>query len=362
MAKEMPRFANPLEDPGWDERVVDRRETSFFHGASWGKVLQATYGHHPMYFVVLKDGKLHALLPLMEVRSPLTGTRGVSLPFTDECQPIGFSPSEYEGVFHSLLRQGRERQWDYLEFRGGRDLMPRATPSLCYYGHTLDLQADDEALSARFKSSVRQAIRKAARHGVKAQITTAPDAVEAYYRLHWRTRRKHGVPPQPWAFFSNLHRHVLSKGQGFVCLASLNERPIAGAIFLLSGRKAIYKFGASDERALPLRGNNLLMWAAIQWLCRHGFEQLDFGRTSMANPGLRQFKLGWGTVEKRIEYFKYDLDADRFVTDRDLSSGWYNWVFRSMPSALFRLTGALLCRHLSSWAVAPEMYDWGLFA
>lgn len=91
-------------------------------------------------------------------------------------------------------------------------------------------------------------------------------------------------------------------------------------------------------------------------------EKLVVRRESSFFHGAAWGKVLQATYGHHPTYFKYDLNADRFVTDRDLSSGWYNWVFRSMPSALLRLTGALLCRHLSSWAVAPERCEWSLIA
>jgi len=69
---------------------------------------------------------------------------------------------------------------------------------------------------------------------------------------------------------------------------------------------------------------------------------LDFGRTSLDNDGLRRFKLGWGTRERRIDYFRYDPRKDRFVTARDASSGWHNHIFKTLPIPLSRLIGAAL--------------------
>jgi lipid II:glycine glycyltransferase (peptidoglycan interpeptide bridge formation enzyme) len=155
------------------------------------------------------------------------------------------------------------------------------------------------------------------------------------------------LPPQPWSFFSNIHRHILSKEKGFVSLASHGGVPIAGAVFLLHKRWALFKFGASIERFLPLRGNNLQMWDAIKWLARHGFEQLDLGRTSKTNEGLRRFKLGWGTVERTLEYFKYDVRAGRYVREADTDQHRYGWLFRGLPQRVSRLAGALLYPHIS---------------
>src|SRR5207253_9292547 len=117
------------------------------------------------------------------------------------------------------------------------------------------------------------------------------------------------ISPQPFEFFANFHRNVIAHNLGFVVMARLEGRPIAASVFVHFGSKAIYKYGASDENFQNFRGANVVMWYAIQWYARAGFDRLDFGRTEKANDGLRRFKLGWGAHEHLIHYFKYDLRA-----------------------------------------------------
>src|SRR5581483_7530437 len=124
---------------------------------------------------------------------------------------------------------------------------------------------------------------------------------------------------------------ILSRNLGIVVLASYQGRLIAAAVHFHMGRQAIYKYGASDKSFQHLRGNNLVMWEAIKWHARNGSAHLDMGRTSLTNEGVKRFKLGWGSEEQRIDYVKYDLRQDRFVTDSDESFGWYNRCFQAMP-------------------------------
>ena len=79
---------NPLQFTGWDELLLTQPESTFFHSSHWARVLYDTYGYKPLYFTVRDNDKLSALVPVMEIDSFLTGKRGVSLPFTDFCEPI----------------------------------------------------------------------------------------------------------------------------------------------------------------------------------------------------------------------------------------------------------------------------------
>ena len=168
-----------------------------------------------------------------------------------------------------------------------------------------------------------------------------------FHGLLCRTRRRHGVPPQPWRFFQNIARHVLTRDQGWVVLARQGRVPVAGAVFFQFGRTVIYKFGASDHRFQHLRANNFVMWEAIKRFAQQGCDFVDLGRTSLDNEGLRRYKLGWGARERRVDYVRYDRRAHAFVTVSDGSAGWHNRIFRVLPVALARLVGAALYRHVA---------------
>jgi hypothetical protein len=282
----------------------------------------------------------------MEISSPLTGRRGVSLPFSDFCLPLNPARPEPE-LFQTALDYARHRRWRYLEFRGNGPVLPGASPSNEFFGHWLDLEKGPDALFAGFESAMRRGIRKAQQAGLRVEFANTLDAMRGFYELHCQTRQRHGLPPQPRRFFDNIARFMLEPGFGFVVTVRLDARPVAAAVFLHHHEEVIYKFGASDYRNQALRPNNLLMWEAISRYSANGFKRLHFGRTSTANDGLRRFKLSFGAVEDRIAYHRFDVAASRFVAAADRAEGWFNRVFRLMPSALARLSGELLYPHLS---------------
>src|SRR6267142_712291 len=213
---------------------------TIFHSEEWMQVLEETYGFKRMS---VSSGR--GTLPLLEADSLLGGRRGVSLPFTDSCEPQVNSSEEFKALWGAALDRGRERNWKYVEVRGGKAWLPNAPASLRFHQHVLDLKGGEEAIFERFDGSVRQAIRKAEKSGVKAEKDDSLEGMRTYYRLHCGTRKKHGLPPQPWPFFLNIHKHLVSKGLGVLVLARIDQIVVAGAIFF-SGRQAIYKFGASD--------------------------------------------------------------------------------------------------------------------
>ena len=340
-----PQPVNPAEYPGWDEFVAVHSRHSFFHGTAWAATLQGTYGFKPVYFTATSANGGTSILPLMEVDSWVTGRRGIALPYTDECEPLVADSVSIRDLIEAAMAFGRMRGWKSVEWRGGRELFPEAPASLSFYGHKVALDLDKERMFARLESSVRRAIRKAEKSGVSVTISQTMEAVKVFYSLQCKTRRKHGLPPQPFVFFRNIFDHILSNNRGMIAIPSNQERPVAASVYLKMGTRAVYKFGASDEAFQHLRGPNLVMWEAINWLVDHGALTLHLGRTSLTNEGLRKFKLGWGADEETIEYVKYDLRKHAFVTETDGTKGWYNRVFQTLPSGISRLTGTMLYRH-----------------
>ena len=148
------------------------------------------------------------------------------------------------------------------------------------------------------------------------------------------------------SFFEKIYDKVIGPGLGFIALAHSGSRPVAAAVFFHFGKKAVYKFGACDERLQEFRGNNLAMWEGIKFLAQRGVETLHLGRTSLGNSGLRRFKLSWGAEEETIEYFRFDPAADKWVTARDNVSGFHTTVFSRLPLPLNRMIGALVYPHL----------------
>jgi hypothetical protein len=159
------------------------------------------------------------------------------------------------------------------------------------------------------------------------------------------------LPPQPKRFFDLIAEHLLRAGHGFVALAhepggGANSQPLAALVFLHFGRRALYKFGASDLRQQQYRANNLLMWEGIQHCVDLGMDELHFGRCNVGQEGLRRFKLAWGTSESPLRYFRFGVREGNWRTSRSLTTGWHNAAFRNLPLAMNRWLGGLAYRHM----------------
>jgi hypothetical protein len=335
---------NPLKHPRWDASIVSMDRSTFFHSSAWAQVLSESYGYTPLYFSIIRNSNLVGLMPIMEVNSFLTGKRGVSLPFTDMCEPVAEDRGAFKALFEEVAGYGRQAGWQYIELRGGEGFLKQECTSAEHLAHTLDLDGDESKVRAGFKPNIRRNIRRAEKEGIRVELAHSIESVGAFYKLHCRTRRYHGLPPQPLSFFRKIHKHVIVPEKGFVALASFQGRWVAGALFTVFKDQAIYKYAASDRDFQLLRPNNLVMWEAIKWCCRNGIRKLSFGRSDPLNKGLVRFKRAWGSTESNLGYYRYILPVCRFL-DTKHSGVTSVSLFRRMPVSVLRMAGEISYKH-----------------
>lgn len=348
------QIIDPTQYPGWDELLLTSPNYSFFHSSSWAKVLKETYGYSPYYFSFIDSGKLLGLIPIMEVQNIFGRKKGISLPFTDYCEPIIEGNISFPDIFNQITNFAKNHNWKSIELRGRSNffnslyalrLTPYVINSPSYYLHILDLTKGEKELFKSLRDSTRRNIKKAQAHGVMVEFSKSKEAMNTFSRLNAMTRKRHGLPPQPSKFFKNFYEEIINKGKGIIALASYQGKTVASNIFCFLGKRAIYKYGASDISFQNLRANNLLMWESIRWFIDKKYESLSLGRTEMENVGLRQFKNGWGGKEDLLWYYCYDLKKRKFISSNHNISNWQKWVFSKLPIPILNFLGSSFYRY-----------------
>jgi CelD/BcsL family acetyltransferase involved in cellulose biosynthesis len=330
-----------LDDARWRQFVAAQPEALPYHHPAWAALLAETYGY-PGFALALAgaDGQLRAGLPVLEVSSPVRGTRWVALPFTDACPVLG--TRDAPDVFTRALEIERVRRGvirvDVHAPLDGADARVQARAVV----HTRGLSTDTQAVFRSFqKSRVQHGITRAERDGVRIRRACDPaDLTEVFYGLHLQTRRRQGVPVQPKRFFRLLWQRIIEPGLGFVLIAEASSVPIAAAVFLAWQRTVIYKYGASSLELRRLRPNHLVMWSAIRAACEEGYERFDFGRSDLDNQGLRSFKAGWGTEEHALAYSTLGASSP--------PAGGAGLATRVLGGAI-RRSPIWVCRALGEW-------------
>ena len=313
---------------------------TIFHQPAWLRLLAGEYGYEfEACCLVGPADRIAAGLPWARIESRVTGRRLVALPFSDACPPLVDGASEED--LAAAVEEARRDTGLGLEVRWRVDALGGPAPHL-YWRHALPLEPDAEAVAGRARSGIRRGVAKARREGLSFERRADGEGLDAFYRLHLRTRRRQGVPTQSKRFIDGLGG-LFDEGHGFVALVRAGgSGPVAAAVFLQAGTHLTYKYGASDRGALPLRPNNLLFAEVIRWACESGCRELDFGRTDLDNEGLREFKLGWGAHETALHhtYAGCEPPAGTSLPQRVLRP-----LIRHSPPLVGRLTGRALYRH-----------------
>jgi CelD/BcsL family acetyltransferase involved in cellulose biosynthesis len=333
---------DPIRDPRWMRLVERNASASIFQHREWLALLERRYRYSFVAPCAIDaDGEAVGGIPLARVESRLTGRRLVAVPFSDLCPVLAQDASVRRTVADTLVEERRRTGLD-VEIRATVDGFPAGHVVARFVHHLLTLDRDSERIEKRMRSQVRRGAARAVREGVSIEQRTDAAALDAFYRLHLRTRRRQGSPTQPKRFIDGLVK-LFDLGLGFVLLARQAGRPTAAAVFLMLHGTLTYKYGASDERYLAARPNNLLFLEAIRWGCQNGQRRLDFGRTDLGNTGLRRFKSAWGADECALAY--------TYLADRPPSEGGgysrrvLKTCIRHAPQTLGRVVGATLYRH-----------------
>ena len=290
-----------LSDERWLAFVSSRREATPFHHPEWAQLVADVYGFGRFAFCLVdSQDRIVAGVPFVDVNTRLRKRRWVSLPFTDYCQPL--VDERHSTTFIEAIDAARSRAGvATVEVRG--PFPGKAAEETHMISHVLPLAEDPAAITDRFRPAVRRNIQTGGRKGVTVHVAESrSDLLDAFFHLQLLTRRRLGLPAQPRHFFACLWERVLERDLGFLLLAHVDRRPVAGAVFLAWNDTVTYKYGASDSSFWPYRPNHVLFAEAIRWACLNRFQRFEFGRSSKFDVGLCRFKESWGPYAAPVAY------------------------------------------------------------
>jgi CelD/BcsL family acetyltransferase involved in cellulose biosynthesis len=340
-------IVDPLSDARWDQLVAQHPRASVFHERGWLEALTRTYGYKSYVLTSAPFGQpLDNAIVLCRVSSWLTGTRLVSLPFSDHCEPLLSEDADLE-EFLKPMCAGRSRRWGYVEFRplfSTYSAKNGLRPSSSYWFHELDLTPGlDEIFGKLHKNSFQRKIQRAEREGLSYEQGRSEHLIGEFYGLLLRTRRRHQTLPQPRAWFKNLCE-CLGKAL-LIRVARKNGFPIAAMLTLRHRQTVVYKYGCSDEKFHSAGGMPFLFWRLIEESKASGAQKIDLGRTDTDNEGLITFKDRLGAGRRMLTYVRYSKGSRR-VAAPIRGARMARRIVSFLPESVSCAAGRLLYRHL----------------
>lgn len=342
------KVIDPKSDKRWDEFVMGHPQGTIYHLSGWIDILKSTYNYHFFNIALERSGtgKLEGIFPLMIVDSWITGKRLVSLPFTTYCNPL-IPEKELANVINFAIDKHTDIRYVELKFLEDSQVpMPdnfEKDPS--YVTHILDISGSSEQLFRSFHStSVRQRIKRAKKNNLKFKIADKKAGLKIFYKLETAVRKKHGLPPQPSSFFTNMWNILKPKNLLFVPVVEFENTIIAAAMVLKFKDRFYFEYSASDQKHLKLSPNHLLIWEVMKIACSNQIKTLDFGRSSRQNSSLIEFKERWGAIRHELSYYYYPkIKCSNRKTG--IGRNLLETCNRYIPDALLQLEGKIIYPH-----------------
>ncbi len=348
---------DPIQDARWDQFVTGHPYGWIVHTSGWKKVLEITFPHmRGHYFALInkETDTIKAGLPVYEVRSWLTGNRLVSIPFATLCDPLTSNEAQNDALITKASELLLSLKCAHIEIRTHTNNSFFSNKPFGvneeYKNHYLDLSKGEEVLwkNTSYKS-IRYLINKACKHNLQVKYAQNDQDLLAFYKLYIGTRKRLGLPAQPYAFFKGIFDEFKSSEQARILLACIDSKIICGHLHLnFNGRTSVEAMG-EDSAFRNIGANQFLYWQGIRMACAEGFRVFDFGRTSIHNPTLMDFKKRWGTVETNLNTYFYihgQKQVVKFSGEKSLSYKLTRNMCKKSPARIYALLSRFCYNHL----------------
>ena len=346
---------DPLTDPRWDQFVESHPFGTIYHTSSWMEVIELSFKHIKGQVVALKndDSQIVAGLPIYVVESWLTGRRIVSAPFATVFDPLISGEEELRMLLDALMKLYEEKRCKYIEinvkntteFFGEYHTL---NVEMYFKRHYLILSNPKELKKTFHRTCIRRNINRSLKYGLGFSSGETNFHLKQFLHLYSQTRKRLGLPIQPFGFFDNLLRILLRKKRVSIFLVQKDRHYIASVVALKYKDTFSLEYLGYDVNFNNFYPTQFLYWNVIQQAYANGYRILDFGRTSIDNQGLLTFKKRWGTYEEDLPKIYYPEWMGNFSERRAHSVRYkiLNKVFRIIPVAISTHISRLLYHHM----------------
>jgi lipid II:glycine glycyltransferase (peptidoglycan interpeptide bridge formation enzyme) len=217
-----------------------------------------------------------------------------------------------------------------------------------FKNHTLRLEENVEILKKNFdRTCVRQRINRAKKSNIFVTEVSSESGMRIFFKLHCLSRKKFGIPVQPYKFFKNMWEILYPRKMIGVLIATIETQPVSAILFLKYKQRIHAEYMGTDDGFLKYSPNILLFWIAIKKAKDEGYKFFDFGGSSIKNKNLINFKKRWGTIEEDIPHYYYpDVKGISANYEENILFHKLRDIYCKMPDKINRHLGSLIYRHL----------------
>ena len=174
----------------WDAFVEAHPKGTPYHMSGWLRAIEETYSFKPALYVWRNKGAITNVFPAFLVKSFISGSRLISLPFSDYGGPLFSDESVAQEALHQIIEEHKGKA-KLIEIRGNVPDGSGLVPWSYYKSHILDLEQGLSVLMKKIdKRTIQYSIRKAEKAGLEVRETNDEKGMEEFYKLNFLTRKK----------------------------------------------------------------------------------------------------------------------------------------------------------------------------
>jgi CelD/BcsL family acetyltransferase involved in cellulose biosynthesis len=298
---------DPIRDPRWVDFIADHPSAVAFHLPGWIESTVSVFGYQPRFHVLETDeGHIVAAWPSMLIKSRLTGTRLVCLPFCHRSGPLLETDRQAEQLLAALaadMARFKAASFEVRDWPTTIGVPAIMTASDEYTRHVIDLSDGPDGVLRAMDKDMRYSLNRSRREGVTVRLAESDADVETFYRLYVSQRRRQGLLPQPESFLRSIHERVVCRGNGFLVIAERGGKPLCALLSVGHGDTVIGTHSAATVAARSYRATPLAIWRSIELACEQEYRSYDLGRSDAESTGLVHFKKEWGAQQQPLPYY-----------------------------------------------------------
>jgi hypothetical protein len=212
-------------------------------------------------------------------------------------------PPDVMATGHRLVREAfKIRQGDFLLWMPEKPDSPQSRADMAalgmrrlvtgYHSGWLDIR-DPQHTRAHLHANWLGALKTAEKSGLKTHVAHTGKQLTWLLTQADKHRKSGRYQGTSGAFAHLLAGLNPNRGDVLTLIATVENTPVAGMLFLRHGHAATYYIGWNGEDGRRLNAHHLLLWQAVVELNRRGTQWLDLGGISTDDaPGVARFKLG----------------------------------------------------------------------
>lgn len=320
-----------------------------FHRPAWLAAVGRATSNRPLVLAVTDGDDILAMLPFLEVHSPLFGRVMVSSGFGVGGGVLARSSFDASCLFAFAEEQALRRSCPTIELRGGP--LPEGRSGWrvrrdSHNGFAAGLASDDEAQLLWIPRKQRAEVRKGLAAHLAVTVGRGERDRAAHYAVYAQSVRNLGTPVFPSALFAEVlnafgdDADILTVWEG--------GNPVASVLSLYHQQTVMPYWGGGTFAARGLRANDRMYFELMLHARQRGCVRFDFGR-SKANSGAGEFKKNWGFEPQPLGYAAWTAPGAE-ARDADPTSDRHAAriaLWKKLPLPLANAVGPWIARGLA---------------